>query len=349
MNHVTPPSPLEKLEVAVSFVRPTVEYVRAKGKPVASLLAVLGVDEIGLADPDKRVPDDVSEPLMAEAERLCSDPNVGLHIGLGMQASNLGVLGLLLLTCKSGREAFDLAMRYQRLVGNGGFIRLEESADELVLIYAEHPQRPKPYPRHTVECCLIGWCQIALALGGVQSSLNKVTFSFEAPDDTSEQEKAFGCELEYGAKQNSIRMPLIHVDSGFLSSDESLKTVLEAQAKQRLSALAHTQKDSDPIVEQSKQFVADSIAYGVPSIDDLAEKFSVSIRTLQRQLDAGGKTYKQLVDEVRTDLAAQFMQDKELSLLDVALMLGFSEQSSFQRAFKRWFDKTPGQYRLDLG
>jgi AraC-like DNA-binding protein len=348
MNYVSAPDAAEKLDVALSFIRPIVEYVRSQGKPVGSLLKILGVDETGLIDPDTRVPDAVCEPLMAEAERLCADPNIGLHVGLGMQASNLGVLGLLLLTCKSAREAFDLVMRYQTLVGNGGNVRLEEQAAELVLVYAEHPQRPSLYPRHTVESCLIGWCQIAMALGGIQGSLSKVTLVCDPPEDMSEQQEAFGCVVEYNAEQNSLRMPRTNSEVGFFSGDEGLKAILETQAKQRLSALTNAQKDQNPIVEQSKQFVADSIAYGVPGIDDLAGKFCISTRTLQRQLDASGKTYKQLVDDVRTDLATQFMRDQELSLLDVALMLGFSEQSSFQRAFKRWFDKTPGQYRLDL-
>ncbi|MFT7126945.1 MAG: AraC-like DNA-binding protein [Pseudoalteromonas tetraodonis] len=348
MNSFSAATSPEKLDVAVSFLRPSVEYVRSQGKSVASLLKILAVDEAGLADPDVRVPDAVSEPLMEESERLCDDPNIGLHIGLEMKATHLGVLGLLLLTCKSARDAFDLVMRYQTLVGNGGFVRVEEQADQFVIIYAEHPLRPSPYPRHTVECCLIGWCQIALALGGSQAKLSKVTMVCDPPDDISEQQKAFGCELQYKASQNTIHIPLANVDAGFFAGDEGLKAALEAQAKQRLSALASTQKDSDPVVEKSKQFVAESIAYGVPGLDDLAGQFAVSSRTLQRQLDAAGKTYKQLVDEVRTDLAAGYMEDVDLSLLDVALMLGFSEQSSFQRAFKRWFDKTPGQYRLDL-
>jgi AraC-like DNA-binding protein len=348
MNSFSAATPPEKLTVALSFLRPSVEYVRSQGKPVISLLKILGVDEAGLADPDARVPDSVSEPLMDEAQRLCNDPNIGLHIGLEMQASHLGVLGLLMLTCESARDAFDLVMRYQTLVGDGGFVRVEEQLDQFVIIYAEHPQRPEPYPRHTVECCLVGWCQIALSLGGAQAKLSKVTLVCDPPDDISEQQKAFGCPLEYNATQNTIRFPLINVDTGFLAGNEGLKAVLETQAKQRLSVLSSIQKDSDPIVEKSKQFVAESIAYGVPGLDDLAGQFAVSSRTLQRQLDAAGKTYKQLVDEVRTDLATAYMADEDLSLLDVALMLGFSEQSSFQRAFKRWFDKTPGQYRLDL-
>lgn len=348
LNPESAASTTEKLDVALSFLRPSIEYVRSQGKPVASLLEILGVDEAGLADPDARVPDSVSAPLMDEAERLCDDPNIGLHIGLEMKAAHLGVLGLLLLTCKSARDAFDLVMRYQTLIGNGGFVRVEEEGDEFVIVYAEHPQRPEPYPRHTVECCLIGWCQIALALGGAQATLNKVTLVCDPPNDISEQQKAFACEVEYRAERNTIRFPQANVDSGFLAGDENLKALLETQAKQRLSALASKQLDNDPIVEKSKQFVADSIAYGVPGLDDLAEQFAMSSRTLQRQLDSAGKTYKQLVDEVRTDLAVRYMQDDELSLLDVALMLGFSEQSSFQRAFKRWFDKTPGQYRLAL-
>lgn len=338
----------ENLTVALSFMRPAVEYVREQGKDIRPLLDILGVTEADLSDPDIRVADSVSEPFMATAEALCEDPNIGLHAGSRMQASHLGILGLLVLTCESAKDAFDLVQRYQTLVGNGGAVRVVAEADELVLLYEAHPERPQPYPRHTVESCLIGWTNIARAIGGRRFQVNRITIACEPPLDISEQEKAFDCVVEYNAAVNSIRMPAEYASVELFAGDPHLKALLEAQASQRLLALQGAQTDADPVVAKAKQLVANALAYGVPHIDEVAEQFHTSARTLQRQLDAAGKGYKELVDEVRADLASKYMRDQQLSLLDVALMLGFSEQSSFQRAFKRWFHKTPGQYRAGL-
>ena len=71
----------------------------------------------------------------------------------------------------------------------------------------------------------------------------------------------------------------------------------------------------------------------------------VSVRTLQRQLDQHDTRFTQLLDDTRQDLARRYISNAELSLLEIAMMLGFAEQSSFNRAFKRWFGESPGAYR----
>jgi AraC-like DNA-binding protein len=74
----------------------------------------------------------------------------------------------------------------------------------------------------------------------------------------------------------------------------------------------------------------------------------VAVRTLQRQLDSRHTSYSQLLDQLRQQQAQIYIENREMSLLDVAMMLGFAEQSSFARAFKRWFGKAPGAYRREL-
>lgn len=282
---------------------------------------------------------------------MCDDPNIGLHVGQGMQATHLGVLGMLMMTCVTSRDAFELVTRYQALVGDGGSVKFFVENGEFVLSYQEAAERDHPYPRHCVESCLIGWASIARAIGGSRYSLSRATIACPPPADISEQEEAFGCPVEYNAATNSLRMPEDYADIELFSGNPGLKDLLETQAKQRLQSLQGNQIDADPVMAKTKQFIAEGLAYGVPTIDDVAVQFHASARTLQRQFEAAGKGYKELVDEVRADLAKKYMADKQLSLLDVALMLGFSEQSSFQRAFKRWFEQTPGQYRsgLNLG
>jgi len=73
----------------------------------------------------------------------------------------------------------------------------------------------------------------------------------------------------------------------------------------------------------------------------------MSTRTLQRRLSEEGFTYKQLLESVRHTLAEQYIRDERLSLNEISYLLGFSEQSSFSRAFKRWTGKSPSQTRKE--
>ena len=84
---------------------------------------------------------------------------------------------------------------------------------------------------------------------------------------------------------------------------------------------------------------------GEPDQIDLARKHGMSERTMQRRLKAEGTTFAALVDEVRTDLAKMYLADDKLAVFEVAFLLGYSEPSAFNRAFKRWLGTSPTEYR----
>ncbi|MEM7606283.1 MAG: helix-turn-helix transcriptional regulator, partial [Myxococcota bacterium] len=92
--------------------------------------------------------------------------------------------------------------------------------------------------------------------------------------------------------------------------------------------------------------VSQTLADGVPSISDTAKRLGMSSRTLQRRLSASGYTYQQLIDEARRQLAEKLLRQTEYSVQEVAFLTGFSEQSAFTRAFKRWAGQTPRSFRL---
>jgi AraC-like DNA-binding protein len=340
--------PQEKLYVALGYLRPMFDYLIQQGQEIQPLLDELGIQESQLSDPDLLLDDSNSNEVFELVEQLTGDPNVGFNMGRSMQVAHLGVLGMLVISCDTVSDAFDLVLRYQDLLGNGGVVTQRQEGDQMIIGFESHSARTEPYCRHNDEFCFAGWINIGKMIGGASYSPSRVCLAHEPPEDDSAQREFFGCPVEYNAPANEIYVAAEFGKIKLFGGNPQLKGVLEAQAKQRLQALQGAQTDADPVVAKAKQFIADSMAYGIPSVDDAAEQFHTSARTLQRQLEAAGKGYKELVDEVRADLASKYMRDAELSLLDVALMLGFSEQSSFQRAFKRWFDQTPGQFRTAM-
>jgi AraC-like DNA-binding protein len=101
----------------------------------------------------------------------------------------------------------------------------------------------------------------------------------------------------------------------------------------------------ESIVDSVRGVVVTRLAHGVPDVDAVARQVSVSPRTLQRRLAAEGMSYQQIVDDVRRDAAGRLLADPSLAVSQVGYLLGFSEPSAFHRAFKRWHDSTPQEYR----
>ena len=97
-----------------------------------------------------------------------------------------------------------------------------------------------------------------------------------------------------------------------------------------------------------KNEIVDELPSGLPSDELIAKAVSMSTRSLRRRLSAEGTTYSQLLDAVRRELAERYIADTSRSLGEISYLLGFSELSSFSRAFKRWTGKIPGEYRRSL-
>jgi AraC-like DNA-binding protein len=104
--------------------------------------------------------------------------------------------------------------------------------------------------------------------------------------------------------------------------------------------------DKNDIVTRARVLLIGQLPNGEPSRKTLADTLHLSERTLARRLSAGGYTFTSLVDEIRSHLAKDYLRQSRFSVTDVAFLLGFSDQSNFARAFKRWTDLSPTEFRL---
>ncbi|MCR9193550.1 MAG: AraC family transcriptional regulator [Hyphomonas sp.] len=95
-----------------------------------------------------------------------------------------------------------------------------------------------------------------------------------------------------------------------------------------------------------RRVVADTLSDGVPTLSAVASEMGLGPRTLQRRLSDSGQSFQGIVDLARKRLALRLLRETELSLAEIAFLTGFSEQSGFTRAFKRWAGQTPRSYRL---
>jgi AraC-like DNA-binding protein len=123
--------------------------------------------------------------------------------------------------------------------------------------------------------------------------------------------------------------------------DQTLQELLMQQAKALLEKFPY----STLVDQQLQQAILIGLQKNLFQIKHIAEQMNFSVRQLQRHLQKQGKTYQQCMQEIRCMLAMQYLKDPHLSLQETAMLLGYSEQSAFQRAFKQWTQLTPQQWR----
>ncbi|MDA0748427.1 MAG: helix-turn-helix domain-containing protein [bacterium] len=125
--------------------------------------------------------------------------------------------------------------------------------------------------------------------------------------------------------------------------DASISKFFDTHLEAELSKI----EDDASLDQRVRIQISQALSEGVPAISDVASHLSMSGRTLQRRLADRGYSYQTLVDESRRQLAKRLLQQTDYSLVEVAFMTGFSEQSAFTRAFRRWEGQTPRSFRID--
>ncbi|MEL0027973.1 MAG: AraC family transcriptional regulator, partial [Perlucidibaca sp.] len=164
--------------------------------------------------------------------------------------------------------------------------------------------------------------------------------------DIREHQRFFACPLSFDADENAIAFPIGVMELALLQPNPPLMLMLD-EVCDRL--LARLQSETEPDwLQQCRRAIVESLRGDVPVIERIAPVLGLSPRALRRKLTSSGLSFRDLVDDLRRDLAQRYIKDHELSLVDIAFLLGFSQQSAFQRAFRRWTGEAPGQRRRQL-
>ena len=205
--------------------------------------------------------------------------------------------------------------------------------------------KASPYPpRHLAEEHLVGIMIFSQWISSTTSSPSEVCFQHPKPSDTSEHERIFSCPILFDQNETAIYFPIEFLAAPLTQADPVVSKMMDGYAEQQLIKLPK----GENLIDQSRVALATLLQSGEPSLEKLANHLEINMRSLQRRLKEEGLSYQSLLEKTMRQLALAYIQQSHLSLTDIAFLLGFSEQSSFQRAFKRWTEETPGRYRKNL-
>lgn len=237
------------------------------------------------------------------------------------------------------RRAYASVIRYLRVVHDGGTIRLETNGDEARIFL--RPIRPIYLPRHAREYMIASMLERGRRISGERWNPRVVRFEHPEPADTTLHRKIFQAPLEFGCSASELLFDRAILDRPVVTADPALHAVIARYAEKLIERLPRLDSPTDRV----RQSVTRMLRDGVPEIERVARDLGTSVRSLQRMLSAERLTFRHLTDDVRRELAVRYVNERRLTLLEIAFTLGFSDSTTFHRAFRRWTGHAPGEFR----
>jgi len=243
------------------------------------------------------------------------------------------------LSSKNGLEGIKRLAKYKKLIGPV-FLEIKEF-EEIVQVQYFFEQREKELPRFAVlneQLMLINLLNKGI---GKRISPVSVTSPFEYGELLTKEINA----MINKAKQNEVIFSMKDLKKPFLTANNIMVEYLEPQLKQKLA-----EKESETLetfTDRVQKKLCQLIPSGQSSLENVVEEFGISARTVQRNLAVENIKFNQIVKSIQKIMAFNYLESKELSIEEIAYLVGYTETSSFYRAFKGWIGKTVLQYRKE--
>jgi len=301
-----------------------------------------GVDLAKIPAAGERIAIDKIDAMLRVAIPLIGDPAFGLQAARCWHASHLGVLGHAWLSSDTLRTGLERVTRYFRLVGERGLTKVDVTSRGVKVCFRANRGDPASVPVAAVFVDIVLAVLLDMCRMNAGAALRPVAASLcrPRPEQSEVYERFFGCAVRFRAEEDAFVLSARDADRPLPSANRQLAAVFDRMLTEELGRL-----DRSDVVSRCRAEVLQHLESGEMTEHDMAKRLHMSRRTLQRRLAEADTNYLRLVDDTRKDLALRYIEDATRSITDVAFTLGFSQQSAFTRAFRRWTGVNPTEYR----
>ena len=307
------------------------------------LMDLAGFSQAELDDPDARVPLIKVWTLWRVVIDRVDDPALGLHIGIDTEARDLGLVGYAAYHSRTLRAAFDRIARYSRIVNEALVAHMIDEEDCGKFAVEKAPRLDAL--KHPIDGRMASATAVARELTGVDIVPLEVRFPYPRPSDTSEHRRIFRCSLLFDQPESMLVFGKVDLDRSVVHADETLSGYLDKLAEDSLESLSA----SVTFKQRVRRAIWSELSGGKPNVRQIAMQLGVSPRTLQRRLEEEHTSFAAELDALRHEMATRLLQDRHLAVYEVAFLLGYSEPSTFYRAFRRWKRVSPHEFRQSAG
>ncbi|WP_416368357.1 AraC family transcriptional regulator ligand-binding domain-containing protein [Tritonibacter mobilis] len=257
-----------------------------------------------------------------------------------IRADDIGVLGLAMKTAPTLRASLERLERYWQVVTDTAIYRLDTSQDPALLIF-EARTGHHPVLDFRNEGAFAGLARNMRLFVEGELVLDYVTFRHACRSDPEQYQAHFGCPVRFEAEQNVIALRKEMLDLPNRLGDAAVSDFLTTHLETEIGTL----QDETSVRAGLLRLLTPALSNGVPQAADVAREMGMSERTLYRRLADEGLTFRDVLTEAQSSLAQELLKDSRSSIAEIAFLTGFSEQSTFSRAFKRWVGQAPAQFR----
>ena len=318
-------------------------YKAIQGGASTTLLAQMtGLTPEHFNDIDARIPAKQLVSLWQAAIKLTGNMAIGLHIGEQPPQDDLGIVSLFIMNSPHLGEAIARAIRYIHLIAESDHLAIKEKDEHIHLTYTI--DAPEYLNMHGVErmfASIITWSRL---FSGVELKPVAAHFQHAAPEYIADYERIFLCPLFFERTNNTI----VFDKSVLQLPAQKYNAYQDELFRHTADSLLKNIEDHCSVFQQVQRLIVANITDGNMNIDTISAQLNMSRRTLARKLKDEGTTFQNLVGKTKTNLAQHYLTSTKHSINDIAFILGFSEASSFSRAFKRWCGSNPHCYRYGL-
>jgi len=310
-----------------------------KGIPVSIIEDRIGMKKEALEDPDIRLSVPQWNKFLELGVTLSGNPAFALQLGELISHEKMSLVGHVVFNSRTVGEGLQQYTRLIKLANEGDLVELRKENDEVIMVCdTENPEYYSPLAMERNFSVAITRLR---RYAGAKIPLKQVLFQHSAPSYLEEYQRIFQGQILFEQSENKlifdhsilslkIRLRSSHLYTALLHYAESLLNKLTLQ---------------NPFQKRVKQFIVKYLSEGEVDIEKISHLMNISRQTLYRKLKGEGTNFHELLDETRKTLAVKYLKQQQYSINEIAFLLGFSETSAFSRAFKRWYQKSPANFR----
>ncbi|MCP4323614.1 MAG: AraC family transcriptional regulator [Alteromonadales bacterium] len=325
--------------VYVSDINILLQVAQSCGLDRDDVIEVLAIGKSILVEPDSRISVKKYYQIFQLIEDRTNNSDIGLFAGKIAFTNKQNLQIYMTTICETFRDYLNLMPSVLKLSGDVGEVKINYEGELLRLEW--HPLLPSTrFDRYLTDLFMVSALTMISTICVLPVNIIKAEFSYKRPDDISLLECYLGKQLSFEQDISCLYIERASLDY--------LLCQLEYNLSQRFKdyiQLLFTSGHDDIFLRSLRHSVLKLLPKGNLSIVDVAGELNISKRTLQRRLSDKNTCFSQVIQDIRAALSKRYVIDKRLTIVEVAFLLGYSDQSSFSNAFKSWHGCTPGKYR----
>lgn len=335
---------MSELTDAVIVLRMIYQAMQQAGVDAEAVLTRLGMAASQLDDAGLRTPHTGHQLFWQAVQDVTGDPDCGLHLAAHVPVFRGQVLEYLFLSSPTFGDGLKRAQKYQRLLSDAVDSRLELTPAACYLAFGTSGGHGGGHgagvPRHTVDCVAMGMIRFFAHITEGAFRATRVDFVHKGGASADEYARVFGCPVHFGQAENRVYFDRLVLARPSPHAEPELLRLHEQVASERVAEL-----ERRDLVAEVRRIIGESLEDGEVSLEQVAARLGIKPRALRTRLAEAGTSFNQVLADYRSRLARRLLARTDETIDQIVYLTGFSEPSTFYRAFKRWVGETPVEYR----